>query len=76
MPPLAVKAGASPATIEAIAAGKHPRNLGVEEETALMGYFVMTCWVISVTRSAIVITGTVGHANSGHQSNTHRWIRG
>lgn len=84
--PLAVKAGAAPATIEALAAGKRPRNLSAEEETALdfvselmlrhgvsdatyaeavacfgeegtveltalVGYFVMVCWVMNVART-------------------------
>lgn len=84
--PLAIKAGAAPATIEALAAGKRPRNLSAEEETALdfvnelmlrhgvsdptyteaihcfgeagtveltalVGYFVMVCWVMNVART-------------------------
>lgn len=84
--PLAIKAGAAPATIEALAAGKRPRNLSAEEETALdfvselmlrhgvsdptyteavhcfgeagtveltalVGYFVMVCWIMNVART-------------------------
>lgn len=84
--PLAIKAGAAPATLEALAAGKRPHNLSTEEETALdfvselmlrhgvsdatyaeavgcfgeagtveltalVGYFVMVCWVMNVART-------------------------
>lgn len=84
--PLAIKAGVSPAAIDALAAGRRPRDLpvvqacavefvgelmlrhGVSDETyaetvscigqagtveltALVGYFVMVCWIMNVART-------------------------
>jgi 4-carboxymuconolactone decarboxylase len=84
--PLAIKAGIALATIDVLAAGRHPRSLAPDEETALdfvqelmlrhgvsdatyaeaincfgqpgvvelsalVGYFVMVCWIMNVART-------------------------
>ena len=94
--PLAVKAGIALATIEALAAGRRPRSLHADEETALdfvgelmlrhgvsgatyadatrcfgqpgvveltalIGYFLMVCWIMNVARTP----GSAGGSTPG-----------